>query len=183
MPLIALVWLGEVLRTQTLVAVMLGFVGVILVLDPGGELSLASLLGLAGGAFAALAKSTVRRLGRSEPNLRVVFYFSAIGFLVSSVPLGWAWQTPTPQQWLWLASIGVIGTIGQLFLTRGYAIAPSGRISPFTYFSVVFGALYGYLFWGEIPSESFVAGALLVALAGILTVRNSPVQRIDDQRA
>ena len=57
-------------------------------------------------------------------------------------------------------------------MTRGYAIAPSGRVSPFTYFSVVFGAGYGYVFWGELPTETFVLGALLIALAGILTLRS-----------
>ncbi len=171
MPLIAWFWLGESLRPLTLLAVTTGFLGVILVLSPGGEFSSVALIGLLGGAFAALAKSTVRRLGRSEPNLRVVFYFALMGLLASAVPLGWAWQTPTGQQWQWLFAIGLLGTLGQLLLTRGYAIAPSGRVSPFTYFSVVFGAGYGYLFWGELPTETFLLGASLIAVAGILTLR------------
>ncbi len=171
MPLIAWLWLGESLRPLTLVAVTTGFLGVFLVLSPGGEFSPVALIGLLGGAFAALAKSTVRRLGRSEPNLRVVFYFALMGLLASAVPLGWAWQTPTGQQWQWLFAIGLLGTLGQLLLTRGYAIAPSGQVSPFTYFSVVFGAGYGYLFWGELPTETFLLGASLIAVAGILTLR------------
>jgi drug/metabolite transporter (DMT)-like permease len=171
MPMIAWLWLSESLRPSTLFAVMLGFVGVYFVLSPGGEFNLVALIGLLGGAFAALAKSTVRRLGRSEPNLRVVFYFSLVGLLVSVIPLGWAWQAPTIHQWQWLFAIGLLGTLGQLLLTRGYAIAPSGRVSPFTYFSVVFGAGYGYLFWGELPTDTFVLGALFIALAGILTLR------------
>lgn len=171
MPLIALLWLGERLRLTTLMAVLLGFAGVILVLNPGGEFNRVALVGLAGGAFAALAKSTVRRLGRSEPNLRVVFYFSVVGLSLSSIPLLWAWQMPSSQQWLWLFAIGALGVTGQLLLTRGYAIAPSGQVSPFTYFSVVFGAGYGYLFWQEVPTETFVVGASVIALAGILTLR------------
>lgn len=171
MPLIAWLWLSESLRPLTLFAVVLGFLGVYFVLSPGGEFNLVALIGLLGGAFAALAKSTVRRLGRSEPNLRVVFYFSLVGLLVSAIPLGWAWQAPTVHQWQWLFAIGLLGTLGQLLLTRGYAIAPSGRVSPFTYFSVVFGAGYGYLFWGELPTDTFVLGALFIALAGILTLK------------
>lgn len=170
MPLIAWLWLSEALRPATVLAVMLGFAGVYFVLLPEGELNPVALVGLAGGALAAVAKSTVRRLGRTEPNLRVVFWFSTIGVLVSAVPLTWAWQQPTPSQWGWLIAIGILGTSGQLFLTRGYAIAPSGRISPFTYFSVVFGATYGYLFWDEIPATTFFLGALLIAIAGVLTL-------------
>ncbi len=171
MPLIALLWLAERLRLQTIFAISLGFAGVLLVLGSGSEATLPALVGILGGVLAALAKTSVRRLGRSEPNLRVVAYFSLIGLVVSSLPLAWAWQPPDPDQWVLLVSIGVLGTLGQLLMTRGYAIAPSGQVSPFTYFSVIFGTLYGYLFWQEIPHHTFVAGALLIALAGILTLQ------------
>lgn len=170
MPVIAWLWLSERFRRTTGAAVLLGFGGVYLVLSPAGELQSIALVGLLGGLLAALAKTTVRRLGRSEPNLRVVFYFALTGLVISSVPLLWAWQTPTPEQWLWLFATGLFGTIGQLLLTRGYAIAPSGRVSPFTYFSVVFGAAYGYLFWQELPAATFAFGALLIATAGVLTL-------------
>ena len=170
MPLIAWLWLDEGLRPATIAAVLLGFVGVFFVLNPGGEGSAIALVGLFGGALGAVAKSSVRRLGRSEPNLRVVFYFALGGLLISTVPMLWAWQAPSPTQWLWLFAVGLLGTIGQLLLTRGYAIAPSGRVSPFTYFSVVFGAAYGYLFWGELPAGTFVFGAALIAMAGVLTL-------------
>ena len=170
MPLIAWLWLAERLRPATIAAVSLGFIGVYLVLSPDGELNRVAAVGVAGGALAAIAKSTVRRLGHSEPNLRVVFYFSSVALLISSVPLLWAWQTPSMAQWQWLFAIGLLGTAGQLLLTRGYAIAPSGQVSPFTYSAVLFGAAYGYLFWGEMPVASFIAGALIIALAGILTL-------------
>jgi len=63
-----------------------------------------------------------------------------------------------------------MGILGQLLLTRGYAIAPAASVSPFTYASVLFGAAYGYLFWGEVITLQFVAGALLIALAGVLAL-------------
>jgi drug/metabolite transporter (DMT)-like permease len=68
--------------------------------------------------------------------------------------------------------IGLLGTIGQFLLTRGYAIAAAASVSPFTYFSVIFGALYGYLLWDERLSLQFVVGALIIALAGVLTLRS-----------
>lgn len=171
MPLIALFWLGEVLSQRILIALGIGFFGVVLVLNPQGEFNRVALVGLLGGALAALAKVSLRRLGRSEPSVRVVFYFTLLSTLISSFPMFWTWQSPGLHQWGLFALIGLMGTLGQLFLTRGYAIAEAAAVSPFTYASVLFGTLYGYLFWAETISLQFIMGALLIALAGILALR------------
>jgi len=171
MPLIALFWLGERVGRMAVFAIPVGFVGVALVLKPGNDLSWVALLGVLGGLLAAFAKVTVRRLGRSESTTRIVFYFSLNATVISAVPLAWAWQMPTLEQWALLGLMGVMGTAGQLLLTRGYSIAPAAKVSPFTYFSVVFGASYGYLFWGEGLDALFIAGALLIAIAGVMAVR------------
>lgn len=171
MPLIAWLWLREPAAPAALWAVPLGFAGVALVLRPGGELSAAALVGVAGGGFAALAKITVRRLTRTEPATRIVFYFAVLATAISALPLAWAWRMPTPREWGLLLLIGAAGSAGQWLLTRGYAAAPAARVAPLTYSSVVFAAAYGYLLWGEGITAWSVAGALLVALAGVLAVR------------
>lgn len=171
MPLIALLWLGEGVSRLAVIAIPIGFLGVALVLKPGGDMSWVALLGVLGGALAALAKVTVRRLSHSESTTRIVFYFALNATLLSALPLAWAWQTPTLKQWALLGVMGVMGTVGQLLLTRGYGIAPAAKVSPFTYFSVVFGAAFGYLFWGETLDWLFLAGAMLIALAGVMAVR------------
>ena len=181
MPLIAWYWMSERVTKTVLLAIGFGFLGVLLVLHPQGEFNAVALIGLLGGLFASLAKVTVRRLGHSEPSIRVVFYFSLLGMLVSAPPAIWNWQTPRPGQWALLLLIGLLGTFGQLLLTRGYAIAAAASVSPFTYFSVIFGAFYGYLFWDEGLSLQFAAGALIIALAGVLTLRarrNSPAMLV-----
>ncbi len=171
MPLIALLWLGEGGSRLAILAIPVGLAGVVMVLRPGGDLSWVALLGVLGGLLAAFAKVTVRRLSRSESTTRIVFYFTLNATVISALPLVWAWQLPTLQQWALLGLMGVMGTTGQLLLTRGYAVAPAASISPFTYFSVLFGAAYGYLFWGEVLDWLFVAGALLIAVAGVMAVR------------
>jgi drug/metabolite transporter (DMT)-like permease len=172
MPLIAWYWMSEAVPRGVLLAIGFGFMGVVLVLNPRGEFNEVALIGLLGGLFASLAKVTVRRLGRSEPSVRVVFYFSMLSMLVSAFPALLSWQTPTAGQWALLLLIGLLGTLGQLLLTRGYAIAAAASVSPFTYFSVIFGALYGYLLWDEGLSLQFLIGALIIALAGVLTLRS-----------
>lgn len=170
-PLVAILWLGEGMTRRAMLAVVIGFVGVILVLQPQGGFQLVAVIGLLGGALAAVAKVTVRRLGRSEPTTRIVFYFTLVATLVSAIPLSWSWQTPDPHSWLLLLLIGVVGTLGQLLLTRGYGIAPPSQIGAFTYTSVVFAALFGYLFWDEMVDYLFVIGALIIAAAGILVLQ------------
>ncbi len=171
MPLIAWSWLGERARRLTLLAIPVGFVGVAFVLSPDGEFSWVALIGLLGGALAALAKVTVRRLGHSEPTSRVVSYFALFATPISVIPLFWAWQTPGPREIGLGFLIGILGVIGQFLLSRGYAVASASNASPFTYFSVIFGATYGYIFWGETLSTTFVIGAMLIALAGIMALR------------
>lgn len=176
MPLIAMFWLGERARRLTLMAIPVGFIGVALVLNPEGEFSWIALVGLLGGAFAALAKVTVRRLGHSEPTIRVICYFALFATPISAVPMLWAWQTPTIDE-LGLALLtGALGASGQFLLTRGYSVASASNVSPFTYFSVIFGAIYGYMIWGETLSSTFIAGALLIAVAGIMALRGGRIK-------
>lgn len=166
-PIIAFLWLREVPGRLLIVAVPVGFAGVLLVLDPRAEINPAALVGL----LAALAKVTVRRLSRTEPATRVVFYFAVLAMLISSLPLVWAWRTPSLGELGLLILIGTAGTAGQFLLTRGYAAASAAQVAPFTYFSVLFAAGYGYLFWGELLSGQFVGGALLIAAAGVMALR------------
>jgi drug/metabolite transporter (DMT)-like permease len=169
MPFVALAWLGESIPGRVLGAVLLGFLGVALIVGPQpAAASSVALIAVLGGFLAALAKVTVRRLARTEPTVRIVFYFAVVGTLVSAVPLLWAWRTPAASSLLWMLAVGCFATLGQLLLTRGMALAPAGRLGVFAYSSAVFGAAYGWFFWQETILWSTAAGALLVALAGVM---------------
>lgn len=171
MPLVAWFWLREASTPWAIVAIPVGFLGVALVLDPTGETSWVAMIGVLGGLFASFAKVTVRRLGRTEPMVRTVFYFTVLGAMVSLIPMLLVWKMPSSTEWWLLLGIGVFGSLGQLLLTRGYAVASNSSVGPFTYFSVVFASVYGYLFWGETLDLMFVLGAGFIVLAGVLAVR------------
>lgn len=173
-PLIALFWLRESIPASARWAIVIGFLGVLLILRPGFEqVSTVALVGILGAALAALAKVTIRRMTATEPSTRIVFYFGVTASLVSAVPLLWAWQTPSLGAFGWLLLMGGSATCAQLLLTRAYALAPAGQIGPFSYASVVYGSLLGWLFWGELMGLLTVAGAALIVGAGILTLRRS----------
>ncbi len=168
-PLIALAWLGEPIPRRLRMAVMVGFAGVIFVLKPGPlSFSSVALIGLASGLFAALALITVRRMSGTEPIVRIVFYFGLISTLVSAVPLVWSWTGVNPRQLGLLLAIGMMATAGQLCMTKAYALAPAARVGPFTYASVIFAAVYGWLFWRQLPDVLSFAGTLLVVSGGAL---------------
>jgi drug/metabolite transporter (DMT)-like permease len=170
-PVVAWLWLSERFHGRAGFCLLLGFTGVALILKPAGEANWVLLIALAGAFFAAVAKTAVRRLSRSEPAERVVFYFAVFAACLSAVPLAWAWQTPSAGQWLLLLSLGPLATLGQLCMTRGYAAAPASEAGLFTFSAVLFGAAYGWLFWGELWDWLSLAGAFLVGTAGAVMLR------------
>lgn len=181
-PVVAFFWLSERFNQRAAAALVLGFSGVLLIMKPAGDVNWVLLIALAGSFFAAVAKTAVRRLSRTEPASRVVFYFALIGVVVSSAPLTWAWQMPAVSQWLLLLSLGPLATLGQLCMTRGYSAAPASEVSLFTFSAVLFGAAYGWLFWGELWDWLSLAGAFLVGSAGAVMLRGEPRRARDMAR-
>jgi drug/metabolite transporter (DMT)-like permease len=173
-PIIERLWLKEPVSRQTQIAVAVGFIGIALVLKPGsGLFQPAGLVGLASGLLAALAIVGIRRMTATEPVVRVVFYFTVFGTLVSAVPLAWAWQDPQGRMLWVLGAMGVLAIMAQMCLTKGYSLAPAGQVGPFNYGNVVFAALMGWAFWGETLDGLTLAGAVLTCLAGIIATYRS----------
>ncbi len=171
-PLVAFLWLGERFPRGVGIAVVIGFAGVALILRPGfGELSPVLLVALCAGALAAAGKTGVRQLTRTEPITRVVFYFALVSTVVSALPLTWGWTTPGPQGWGLLVLLAVLATFGQVFMTAAYGLAPAAQIGPFTYTSVLFASVYGWLLWGDTLTLLSGLGAALVFVAGVATTR------------
>lgn len=173
-PIIAVLWLKEPMARRLWWPILIGFGGILLILKPGVDVwNPVALAGLSSGLLAAVAMVSVRRLTRTEPATRVVFYFTVISTLVSALPLIWAWTTPAPELWGALIAMGVLASVAQLLMTRAYAHAPAPEVGPFTYSTVVFAAILAWLLWNELPDRLSLIGAGLVALTGILTLRRA----------
>ena len=171
-PFLAYFLLGEQVPVKVRWAIAIGFVGVVIVLQPGsGIVSWPALIGLASGLTAAFSVVTIRHSSRTEPAVRIVFYFCLFATLGSALPLPWVWVTPTWDELPWLLAIGALATAGQLLMTRGYAAAPAAQIGPFTYSTIVYGVLFGWWFWGEAPGWRFWTGAALIVAGGVMALR------------
>lgn len=176
-------WLRERHGRGLIGAVLLGFVGIVLLLRPQvqGQAWLPALAGLVSGMLAAVAYVNVKQLGKlGEPEWRVVFYFT----LISTVG-GGAWmalagfQLPRAADWPWLIGIGVTATLAQLALTRAYHRGRTLTVGSLAYTTVGFSALYGVLLFGErLPLLAWI-GMAVVAAAGIWAVRASTPLRPD----
>ncbi len=179
--IIALLWLGEEATRKLILAIIIGFFGICLILKPGiGILSAAALVGLISAIFAAMAMVSIRDLSKTEPTRRIVFYFSVIATLISAIPMFWYWQTPDLKPLLAMIFAGLSATLGQLFLTYGYSLAPAARVSPYSYNTIIFAAIYGWIFWSETPDIFTLFGALLIICAGIITLLSRPTRSLTE---
>jgi drug/metabolite transporter (DMT)-like permease len=177
MPFVESVWLGEEFPRRLWTPVILGFVGVIVILRPGtGLVEPVALLGVASALFAAVAQVGVRRLTRTEPVSRIVFYFAITATLLSAIPAAATWVTPSGILWWTVLAMGASATAGQLAMTRAYAHAPASQVGPFIYSAVVFAAALDWLLWRKLPDAYTAAGGALVAAAGILSLRLNPAR-------
>ena len=127
----------------------LGFAGLLLILRPGtGVFEPAALVGLASAVLASIAQVGIRRLTRTEPVTRIVFYFGLVASVVSLPPAVYWWKSPSPATWAVLLLMGVFATVGQLTLTRAYVHAPAASVGPFLYAGPVFAGLLDWLHLG-----------------------------------
>ncbi|MFT6471884.1 MAG: drug/metabolite transporter (DMT)-like permease [Neptuniibacter pectenicola] len=169
-PLIAFFWLGERIDKIVKIAIFVGFIGVFLVLNPTGQtLNIAVLIALFGAMLGALAKVIVRRMSVSESPQQVVFYFALFSTLLAFVPAVLNWTTPSLTACAWLLCVAITSTIAQLLLSKGYGLAAAGQLGPYTYSSVVFAALFGWLFWQEVLDLNSIIGVVLIVFAGVMS--------------
>jgi drug/metabolite transporter (DMT)-like permease len=178
--LLAAVFLAESIRRRDLLLTLVSLAGVVLMTRPGFLFSglderldpFAVAVALAGAIFSAGAYVAVRRLGRTDDPLVIVFWFAAIA-TVGAIPFTAAVaMMPTPLEWLVLLGIGVVTQIAQVFMTRGLREERAGRAMAVAYMQIVFAALWGGLFFAEIPDLWGVAGAVLI-IAGTAGIARS----------
>jgi drug/metabolite transporter (DMT)-like permease len=178
-PLVERTWLGERIPSRLWGVLGLGFTGLLLILRPGtGVFDPAALFGLASAVLASVAQVGIRRLTRTEPVTRIVFYFGLVASVVALPPAVFWWTAPSPATWAVLLLMGVFATVGQLTLTRAYLYAPAASVGPFLYAGPVFAGLLDWLVWGHLPDVLFVLGAIIVIAAATLALRLRGTPRV-----
>ncbi len=156
--------LGETVGWRRATATAVGFAGVVIVVNPGGDISWAALMALVSALFYALAVIAVRQLSNSEPAARIYIYYCLANIVFCGAALPWFWVAPTPADWAVFAGIGTLGAGAQYCFLIAYRNAPASIIAPFDYLQIFFALAIGYLVWSELPrAQSAIGGAIIVA--------------------
>ena len=160
--------LGEQVGWRRWSAVAVGFVGVVIMLQPGvapiGPGSLAALGAACASAFAILL---VRKLSATESTASIALYSNLTGVLGMAVLLPFGGVLPSALDFLLMAASGLIGGTALLVLIGAYRRAPAALVAPFQYSQMVWAILLGFVIWGDVPEPAKLLGAAIVAASGL----------------
>ena len=172
--------LGEKVGLHRWAAVVTGFIGVMVVVRPGGaEFEWAALLPLATALFYAGYQITTRLLAATDDGMTTLVFTAAGGLVAASFLVPFGWQMLEPVDWLVVAWLGFLGAVGHYFLIQAFARAPASVIAPFTYLTIVWAAVLGYLIFGDVPTSNTVVGATIIVAAGLYVLhRENRARRV-----
>jgi drug/metabolite transporter (DMT)-like permease len=170
----AVLVLKEQVDTRRWIATIIGFVGVVIMLNPSTKgLDIYALMAVAGALFGAGITISVRKLAATERTDTILIYQGMVLIVVLAVPVWLFWVPPTPEQWLWLVLLSVFGTAGQWLITRAYQVGEAAALAPLDFSRLILASLTGFIFFAEIPALPTWIGAGFVIGATLYTMRKN----------
>lgn len=169
MTALSVVVLGERVGLHRWSAVAVGFVGVLLIVQPGGAamVSLPALLALAAALLFAVSLVTLRLLARTESDSTLMVYPNLGIFLAGTVGLPFVWQPPTAIDLGLILAMAATLVLGQFAQLRAFRAAPVAVVAPFQYTELIWATLLGWAIWAEFPAAHVWAGAAVVIASGL----------------
>ena len=174
-PLLVTALSGPVLREKVgwrrLVAIGIGFVGVMIILQPGvGVFSPYALIPLISAFLFALYSLLTRYVGRVDPASVSFFYTGVVGAIIITIVGIWHWEPMSAPDWGWMAVLCISASLGHYLLIKAYEVAEASAIQPFAYLQLVFATVLGIFVFGETLKTNVAIGAAVVAGAGVFTL-------------
>jgi drug/metabolite transporter (DMT)-like permease len=161
-------FLGEKVGVRRWSAVIVGFVGSLIVVRPGFiEFNLASVAALGTGFFYGIYLVITRKLHSSDSPLLTLLLTGVVGFFIATFFVPIVWITPTSNQWGLLALMGIFACLGHLFLILSLKYADASKLAPFSYFEIVTNVILGYYFFGDFPHFWTLVGLTIIVCSGI----------------
>lgn len=175
--MLSVLFLGEPIRPSRWLATAVGFGGMLMIAKPSGQIDWAMVAALGAALFTSLAMMKVKQLSATEPPDRIAFYFLLNGVLLGAPLAAPGWRTPDVRQLIWLAGIGAISFVGQICLSRGYALGQFTKMAPMDFFRLPLAILLGFLMFAELPDTLALVGmAIVVAASLFILLARSPSQ-------
>ena len=163
--------LGEKVGWRRWTAIGVGFVGVLIILQPGFRVfQIEALVPLASAFMFALYGLMTRYAARKDSAATSFFYTGTVGAVVMTIIGIWFWEPMQGTDWVWMAVLCVTGALGHWLLIKTYDVAEASAVQPFAYLQLVFAATLGITVFGESLEWNVALGAVLVVSAGIFTL-------------
>jgi len=178
--------LGETVGVWRWTAVIVGFLGVLVVLRPGSDLmEPAALIALAGSVMYAGLSLTARKLSTTESTASLSLYAFGIPWLLGAIGSRTVWITPAALDWAMFALCGLFGGLAIVFINAAYQRAAAAVVVPFEYTGLVWAAAAGFAIWDEVPKLNDMLGAAIIIASGLVIlfretrIRHRPQPQLD----
>jgi len=177
--LVSIIWLKEPAGFVRGGALVIGFVGVLIVTNPGSNsLTLGALFALTNAVMYGTVTVAVRGMTRTESANTLVMWQLAVLAFFHSFLLLFGWRSPSPIDAAMLFGTGFTNAVGQWFWTKALQLAPAPAVTPFYYLMLVWALMFGFLIWGDLPTASLLVGSAIVVMTGLfLFLREARLQR------
>jgi len=160
--------LGEKVGARRWTAVLIGFVGSLVVIRPGFlEFNLATIAALGTGCFYGVYLVITRKLHSTDSPLLTLLITGVVGAVIASFIVPFVWINPTSVQWSWLALMGIFACLGHILLIYSLKYADASKLAPFGYFEIVTNIILGYYFFADFPDNYTFLGLFIIILSGV----------------
>ena len=170
------IFLGEKVGFRRWSAVIIGFIGSMVVIRPGFvEINLASLAALGTGVMYGFYLIITRKLSSSDNPLLTLLLTGVVGAIIISFVMPFVWIKPTLNQWSMMAAIGIFACVGHLFIILSLKYADASKLAPFSYFEIVTNIIIGYYFFSDFPDKWTFLGLFIIIFSGIYISRRENI--------
>ena len=161
---LALLFLGEKLHRRRAIATVVGFLGVVICMQPGGSDGFDPwiFMGLAAALFAASVSTAIKDLTRTEAPITILFWSYTLMSLLAAVPAYYTWKPPTLTELAVIAIMSVMTTLGQSCMVLGLRAGEASAVVPFDYSRLLYATAIGFFVFGEVPTLATLLGAAVI---------------------
>ena len=171
-------FLNEKVGLRRWIAVLVGFIGSLVVIRPGFlEFNLASIAALATGCFYGVYVVITRKLHSTDNPLLTLLLTGVVGAIIASFLVPVVWVNPTLIQWSWLALMGIFACLGHILLILSLRHADASKLAPFGYFEIVTNIIIGYLFFNHFPDNWTILGLFIIMSSGFYIFRREAIKK------
>ncbi|MCG8543969.1 MAG: DMT family transporter [Alphaproteobacteria bacterium] len=170
--------LGEPVGWRRWCAVIVGFVGVLIMVRPTADaFQIAALVPIAAAAMTAVRDIVTRRMSAGE-STNAMMVWSTLGLIIGSAPVAAiGWVTPDMHDLLLIALSGLLVGAAHFLMIESYRLAQAAVVAPFKYSAILWGVLLGYLIWGDLPDAWIMTGAILIVASGLYILHRESAAR------